>query len=160
MSIRERRRRVARTVTNGTGACRSAATALIVSLTVSLSVCEPRGRVVLGVATSPPAGGDVRFVEYVDLDATDALRAFRDRYHERFNREPAGPHVLTYDAVRLVIAGVRACARTGRDLHGYLVSLGRTAPPYDGLTGPIAFDDDSNVNRSYVFITLRPGRAP
>lgn len=104
--------------------------------------------------------GDVRFVEYVDLEATEALRAFKDRYHQRFRRAPTGPDALTYDAVRLVIAGVRAGARTGRDLRAYFVSLGRSAPPYDGLTGPIMFDDNGDVERSYVFMSLQPRTAP
>lgn len=110
------------------------------------------------IREAPPALlGEIHFVELVDLDATDALRTFKVRYRERFGRDPGGPEALTYDAVRLVLAGVRAGARTGGDLRAYLMSLGRGAPPYDGLTGRIAFDDDGDVERPYVVKTLGPG---
>ena len=102
--------------------------------------------------------GDLRSVAYVDLDATEALRSFKRRYRERFGRDPAGPDALTYDAVRLVMAGLKAGARTGRDLRAYLMSLGRGSPPYPGLTGPIVFDDAGDVERSYVLTTMGPPR--
>ncbi len=104
--------------------------------------------------------GDVRSVAYVDLDASEALRSFRRRYRERFGRDPAGPDALTYDAVRLVIAGLKAGARTGPDLRTYLMSLGRGTRPYPGLTGPIVFDDAGDVERSYVVETMGPAYRP
>jgi branched-chain amino acid transport system substrate-binding protein len=98
--------------------------------------------------------GEVSFVEYVDLEATEALRDFERRYRARFGRDPVGPDALTYDAIRLVLAGIRSGARTGPALREYLVSLGRESPPYPGLTGPIAFDDDGDVDRPYLLATV------
>lgn len=111
------------------------------------------------VTGAPPETlGEVHFVEYVDLDATEALRAFKTRYRARFGRDPGGPEALTYDAVRLVVAGVRAGARTGPELRRYLVSLGRGSPPHAGLTGPIVFDENGDVERTYVL--SRVGEEP
>jgi branched-chain amino acid transport system substrate-binding protein len=96
--------------------------------------------------------GDVRFVAYLDLEATQALRTFTLRYRERFGREASPSAALTYDAVRLAIAGIRAGARTGPDLQAYLSALGRSSPAYLGIAGPIAFDDDGDVQRPYVLM--------
>ena len=104
--------------------------------------------------------GDIRSVAYVDLDATEALRSFTRRFRDRFGRDPTGPDALTYDAVRLVIAGLRAGARTGPELRAYLMTLGRASPPYAGLTGPIVFDDAGDVERSYVLETMGRARPP
>jgi branched-chain amino acid transport system substrate-binding protein len=96
--------------------------------------------------------GDVRFVAFLDLDATEALRTFRRRYRERFGRDASASAALTYDAVRLAIAGIRTGARSGPDLRAYLSALGRSSPAYLGIAGPIAFDDDGDVQRPYVLI--------
>jgi branched-chain amino acid transport system substrate-binding protein len=96
----------------------------------------------------------MRYVDYADLMATEELRAFSARYHARFGYDPTVASALTYDAVRLVIAGIRAGAHTGNDLRSYLTSLGGAAPPFAGVTGPIAFDANGDVGRSYVLKTL------
>jgi branched-chain amino acid transport system substrate-binding protein len=99
-----------------------------------------------------PAG--IRYADYLDLTATDELRAFAARYRGRFGIDGTAAAALTYDAARLVIAGIRAGARTGPDLQAFLASLGRTVPPFAGVTGPIAFDANRGVDRSYVMLTL------
>lgn len=96
--------------------------------------------------------GDVRYVAYLDLDASEALRAFAARYHERFGRLATASDALTYDAVRLAIAGIRAGARTGEQLRAYLATLGRAVPAYAGIAGPIAFDAEGDPERAYVLL--------
>jgi branched-chain amino acid transport system substrate-binding protein len=96
--------------------------------------------------------GDVRFVAYLDLDATEVLRTFTRRYRERFGRDASASAALTYDAVRLAIAGIRTGARTGPDLRAYLSALGRSSPAYLGIAGPVVFDDDGDVQRPYVLM--------
>lgn len=96
--------------------------------------------------------GNVHFVAYLDLDATEALRTFALRYRERFGRDATPSEALTYDAVRLAIAGIRAGARTGPDLQAYLAALGSASPAYLGISGPITFDDDGDVQRPYVLV--------
>lgn len=94
--------------------------------------------------------GGIHHVDFLDLDATPALRDFAARYRSRFGRDAIVPDALTYDAVMLLIAGVEAGARTGPEMRAFLASLGRTRPPYAGITGPIEFDDAGDADRSYV----------
>jgi branched-chain amino acid transport system substrate-binding protein len=109
-----------------------------------------------GVVTSgDPRWRGVRHVDFVDMDAP-ALRPFRRAYRARYGVEPSGACALTYDAIRLLVAGIRAGAHTGSQMRAYLASLGRERPPYQGLTGPIAFDDKGNVRRSYRMVSIGP----
>lgn len=98
----------------------------------------------------------VRSVTFVDLTATDELRAFSSRYAARYRRPASGADALTYDATRLVLAGLDAGARDGPRLRRYLMSLGRTRPPFEGITGPIHFDDQGDVERSYHIVEMGP----
>jgi branched-chain amino acid transport system substrate-binding protein len=96
----------------------------------------------------------VRFVELVDLDAGAAIRAFRARYLARWRREPSGPEVLTYDAMTLLIAAVEAGARNGTDVQRYLDGLGTRRPAFAGVAGPVRFDAQGDVERTYTFATM------
>lgn len=98
----------------------------------------------------------VRYVDFLDLDGTEALRRFRHRFRERFGVQAMGPEVLTYDAVRLLMVGIRAGARSGEEMREYLVSLGRERPPFQGLSGPVTFDAEGDVERGYVIDTIGP----
>jgi branched-chain amino acid transport system substrate-binding protein len=92
----------------------------------------------------------VRHVDFLDLDSDPRLRQFAERYRERFGRPATAPDALTYDAVALILTAMGEGATTGEALRFYLLSLGRARPPYQGITGPIQFDESGNVARSYV----------
>ena len=104
--------------------------------------------------TDPGGWGTMEYVAYVDM-SLPALQEFARRYRERFGVAADGPHALTYDATRLILRGIRAGARTGPDLRAYLLSLSHGRPAYDGLTGPVVFDDRGDVSRPYVLATMR-----
>lgn len=57
--------------------------------------------------------------------------------------------LLTYDAVGVIRAAVAEGARDGSDVRAYLLSLGRTRPPYDGVTGEIHFDENRSLQRAW-----------
>lgn len=101
--------------------------------------------------------GPVQYVDFVDMEGTEALRDFVQRYRDRFGRDAAGPEALTYDAVRLLLSGIRAGARSGDDLRRYLESLGRERPPFQGITGPVSFDEQGDAERSYVVVEAGSG---
>jgi branched-chain amino acid transport system substrate-binding protein len=101
--------------------------------------------------------GVVRFATYLDLNGTETLRAFGRQFRERYGREASAPDALTYDATRLLMSGIRSGARSGEELRSFLHSLGRTRPPYPGITGDIAFDDQGDIDRSFVLETLGGG---
>jgi ABC-type branched-subunit amino acid transport system substrate-binding protein len=102
----------------------------------------------------------VHHVDFLALDATPELREFARRYQDRFGLVATVPDALNYDAMRLVLAGIQAGARTGDELRAFLESLGRTRPVYQGVTGPIRFDDLGEVDRSYVLATVGDGLLP
>lgn len=91
----------------------------------------------------------LRYVDFVDLSATPEARTFVRSYQERFGIEPTSGDALTYDAMGLLLEALRNGARTGPDARDYLLSLGRTRPPYQGVTGEVRFDAEGDVQRSY-----------
>jgi branched-chain amino acid transport system substrate-binding protein len=96
----------------------------------------------------------VRYVDFLDVrsDLTDP--DFLHRFEARLGRPPTSADVLTYDAVRLVLAGIGDGARSGAALRRYLESLGASRPAYAGLAGPIAFDTLGDISRGYTMVTL------
>jgi branched-chain amino acid transport system substrate-binding protein len=106
-----------------------------------------------------PRWRGVRHVAFVDMDAAP-LQPFRRAFRARFGVDATGACALTYDAVGVLLAGIRAGARTGPEMRSYLASLGRERPAYQGITGPIAFDEDGNVQRSYVMVPVNPAESP
>lgn len=96
----------------------------------------------------------VRYVDFLDLESGPELQDFAARYQARFGRRATAPDALTYDATRLILAAIADGARTGPALREYLHSLGRDRPPYPGITGPIAFDENGDIHRDYVLVTL------
>ncbi len=63
--------------------------------------------------------------------------------------------VLTYDAVHLIGDAVRSGARTRTEVRDYLRSLGRTRPPFSGVGGLIAFQDDGTVHRPLELVEVQ-----
>lgn len=96
----------------------------------------------------------VGHVDFLDLASTPALREFAARYLERFGRPATAPDVLTYDAVRVILAAVADGARSGPAVREYLASFGNGRPPYEGVAGPITFDPSGDVARSHVMVTI------
>lgn len=105
------------------------------------------------------AWNDVWYVDFVDLEAGDAIREFGRRFEERFGREVSSADALTYDAMRMLLEAAHDGASTGPEIREWLESLGRGRPPYEGITGPIRFDPDGDVDRSYVLRAASGGSA-
>lgn len=96
----------------------------------------------------------IRYVDFLDLSQTDASREFMARYQVRFGRQAGSSELLSYDAMRLLLAAIHDGARSGEDVRRWLMSLGRERPPYQGASGPISFDEHGDIARSYVMITI------
>ncbi len=96
----------------------------------------------------------VRYADYLDIQSTEALRNFSARFEAREGLAARTAEVLSYDAMRLILAAVRDGARTGEEVRQWLVSLGRERPPWQGLSGPISFTERGDVERPYVLITM------
>lgn len=116
-----------------------------------------------GVESDPvfhEAGGrftGLRFVRFVDTHAEDeTLGALRRRYRMLSGRELTSQSLLAYEAIRLVAEAVRAGAQSREAVRTYLNSLGRTRPPYQGVSGAIAFDRNGDNVRPYELAVVTP----
>lgn len=98
----------------------------------------------------------IQHADFLELDATPALRRFASRFQRQTGRQATPANALSYDAVSLFAAGRAAGAGTGPAMREYLLSLGRSRPPFDGITGEIVFDEDGDVRRSYVMRAVVP----
>ena len=103
---------------------------------------------------------NVRYVDFIDMTATPALVDFNRRFAERFGRHASSADALTYDAMRLVLQALHDGADDGPAIRRWLDSLGRSRPAYEGLTGRIRFDEEGDVERTYVLRRFAASSAP
>lgn len=70
-----------------------------------------------------------------------ASQLFVNQFTARIGRAPRHDDAMFYDAVMLVATAIKSAGPQRAAIRAYLTSLGRTRPPYQGITGPIAFTD-------------------
>ncbi len=109
------------------------------------------------LAAEAPEWAGVRYADFLDPESTPELRRFRERFTTRFGTPARTAEVLSYDAMRLILAAVAGGARSGPEVREWLLRLGRDLPPYQGLSGPIQFNADGDVERPFVLVTI-PGQ--
>lgn len=107
-------------------------------------------------AASEPAWGGVQYADFLDFERSEALQDFRRRFEEAYGTPARSAEILSYDAMRLVLAGIAGGARTGPALREWLLSLGAARPAFEGLSGPISFEADGELIRPYVLVTIPP----
>ena len=100
----------------------------------------------------------VRYVDFLDVEATEAGRTFAARYAERTGHPATGPDALTYDATRLLLEAVADGARTGESVRAFLASLGDTRPRWAGVSGPVRFTAARHADRALVLRTIPEAR--
>jgi branched-chain amino acid transport system substrate-binding protein len=111
----------------------------------------------LARAAQEPGWGGVRYTDFFDPRGSEELRTFGERFTARFG-DPAGTaEILSYDAMRMVLAALASGARTGAEVREWLLALGHAQPAFQGLSGLIRFTADRSIERSYVLITI-PGQ--
>lgn len=111
---------------------------------------EEAGSVTEGILVSAPFLPDA---------PTPAARDFVDRYAERYGQPPDAYAALTYDAVRIVARAIAEAGTDRRAVRDYVASLGAGRPPFEGVTGAIAFDERGDVRDKPVHIgVIRDGR--
>ncbi|HEX6558818.1 MAG TPA: ABC transporter substrate-binding protein [Longimicrobiales bacterium] len=93
----------------------------------------------------------LRYVRYFDPQSPDArMKDLHDRYAMWIGRgEMTGEAVLIYDAMMLTADALRSGARTHAEVAQYFASLGRSRPPFKGVGGLVAFNDDGEVDRKF-----------
>ncbi|MEO8031667.1 MAG: ABC transporter substrate-binding protein [Gemmatimonadota bacterium] len=83
-------------------------------------------------------------------------RAFARRFRAIVGREARSDDAMYYDAVMVVVQAIRTAGPSRAAIGRYLAELGRTQPPYEGVTGPIAFTPGSP--RPMLMTRIRHGR--
>ncbi|MBI3931798.1 MAG: branched-chain amino acid ABC transporter substrate-binding protein [Acidobacteria bacterium] len=87
-----------------------------------------------------------------------AAGQFAERYRTRFGAAADNPSYACYDAVSLVGEAVREEGPTREGVRRFLRRLGRDRPPFQGLTGPIRFDDGGDaVDARFQVAQVRGG---
>jgi branched-chain amino acid transport system substrate-binding protein len=72
-----------------------------------------------------------------------ASQSFAARFRNATGRPPRHDDAMFYDAVMLLGRAIRAAGPRRVAIRRYLEELGRSHPPYPGITGPIAFRPES-----------------
>lgn len=101
----------------------------------------------------------VRFVDFVDMEATPELQDFARRFQLRFGSSAGGREVLSYDAAGVILEALRQGARTGDEVRHFLTELGGTRPPHPGVSGPIEFQESGDVSRGLIMGVVRVPRS-
>ncbi|HTL04722.1 MAG TPA: ABC transporter substrate-binding protein [Gemmatimonadales bacterium] len=72
-----------------------------------------------------------------------ASRGFVTRFQALVGRVPQHDDAMYYDAVMLMAAAMGSAGADRTAIRDYLETLGRSRPPYQGITGPIAFTPEA-----------------
>lgn len=91
-----------------------------------------------------PTGGDLRglyVLAFWVYDSTRAdHRAFAERVRRTLGADPTPEDALTEDALMLAATARAAAGPDRAAVRRWLAGLGTARPPFEGITGPIAFD--------------------
>jgi branched-chain amino acid transport system substrate-binding protein len=87
---------------------------------------------------------------------TPANRRFVEAYHHKFPDEglPNQPAAATYDAVYLLRDVIARSGPARAAVRRALAGVGSVTPPYEGITGAVAFDAVGDVPNQNVYIGL------
>jgi ABC-type branched-subunit amino acid transport system substrate-binding protein len=117
-----------------------------------LAIMAPRARIVAGDGAvnmpdlardaGPWAEGRLYAATFWLGSASDsASRRFARALFGRVQREATAADALVYDAVKVLAAAVREVGDDPAAVRAYLLTLGRSRPRYQGVTGEIGFGD-------------------
>jgi ABC-type branched-subunit amino acid transport system substrate-binding protein len=114
---------------------------------------------------APPAGGDLRglyVLAFWVYDSTRAdHRAFAERVRRTLGAEPTPEDALTEDALVLAATARAAAGPDRAAVRRWLAGLGTDHPPFEGITGRIAFGPQRPLPLAMVrFVDGRAHRVP
>ena len=101
-----------------------------------------------------PTGGDLGglyVLAFWVYDSTRAdHRAFADRVRRTLGADPTPEDALTEDALMLAATARAAAGPDRAAVRRWLAGLGTERPPFEGITGPIAFDPERPLPMAMV----------
>jgi branched-chain amino acid transport system substrate-binding protein len=89
----------------------------------------------------------------------ESASTFRDRFRSVVGRDPLPTDALIYDAVMVLAEAARRNGGRRAAMRDYLRSLGRSIPPYQGVTGPIMLGGAGLVATARPMVMLRAAAA-
>ena len=108
------------------------------------------------VAAMGAAAESTYFVAFWYDGLTDARStAFTTAYRRVTGTHPSPATALQYDALMLLMTAVRDVGPNRKAIQTYLSDLGRSRPPYEGVTGPISFE--AGRRRPLYMLRVRGG---
>ena len=94
----------------------------------------------LFLATAGPAASHFYRVAFWHPGVPGAASAaFAQGFQTVTGRPPHASHAMLFDAVSLAMHAAREVGSDREAIRGYLAELGRSRPPYAGITGAVAF---------------------
>lgn len=88
----------------------------------------------------------------------ERAKAFADAYRKKYNQEPDAWAALTYDAVNMIVDGVKKHGVSREAVRDYLSSINSPEKAYAGLTGRTYFDKEGNSRKPVQVATVKGGK--
>jgi len=108
------------------------------------------------IRAAGPAIDSLYLTTFWAPDTTVAIqRDFVRRYREETGREPVAFEAMRYDAIMVLAEAIREVGHDRTAIRDWLASLGRSRPPYHGVTGEITFRP--GARRNFVLVRIRDG---
>lgn len=102
------------------------------------------GKAIEGIIFADSFSAEIHKSEFID---------FKERYRERYGREPHFAATQGYESMLLLAEGLRRRDEYNGDLLAALQSV----KEIDGLTGPLYFNEYGDVERPYFFNQVKDG---
>jgi branched-chain amino acid transport system substrate-binding protein len=127
--------------------------------TVGLRLRVLGGDALSGLETQRRAEGVLMSAAYLPDRPGERNAAFAAAYRAAYPGQPLDHRgAAAYDVVYLLARGLDAVGADRRRLRDYLAGVGQASPPYQGVTGTIAFDDLGDVpGKEVVLGVVRDG---
>lgn len=99
----------------------------------------------------------VQYVSFVDTNAPRAsLEALRTRLRLASGLPLTAEAAFTYDAVMFLASAARNAGIDRVAIRDYLAGVGTRHPPYDGITGKVAFDANGDPRPAFNLVEITP----
>ena len=81
-------------------------------------------------------------------------KEFVEAFRAKYNKEPDTYAALAYDSAKLIFAGIEANGESREGIMKYLDEVS----DFPGVAGPISFDENHDVIRNIVVLTVKDGK--
>ena len=98
--------------------------------------------------------GAIFTAAFYDGDTSDAVVSFVSKYNEKFNANPDMFAAQAYDAARIVLEAIKTAGADRAGIRDALAAIQN----FPGITGVTSFDDDGDVIKEVLILTVEDGR--